>query len=109
MDDGENQNHPLWEYINHPIIGPHILVGKISARCIGMWQKQIFEDSVDGLPHEISEGWDVICDRIAHFSWVVLEGSDTFLYPASGAPVVKPGGEDDRETRKASAHRHAEF
>ena len=55
-----------------------------------MWQKQIFEASVEGRPHKIPSGWDVICDRIAHFPRVVLEGSDTFLYRAKGAPDVEP-------------------
>ena len=88
MDDGEKENHPLWQYTNHPIIGPRMLIGKISARCIGMWQKQMFDAFVEGV-WEIPKEWDVICRRLAHFAWVVLEGSDTFLYPASGAPYVE--------------------
>ena len=54
-----------------------------------MWQKQMFDAFVEGV-WEIPTEWDVICRRLAHFAWVVLEGSDTFLYPASGAPFVEP-------------------
>ena len=89
MDDGDWEDHPLWEYVHHPIIGKHIVAGKISGKCIGLIQMRMFKDVEEGKPLAIPAVWDELCTRMANFAAVVMEGSDTMLFPEKGAPVVE--------------------
>ena len=89
MDDGDKEDHPLWEYIHHPMIGNHIVAGKISGKCIGLIQMRMFKDVEEGKLLAIPTPWDEICTRMANFASVVMEGSDTMLFPLEGAPFVE--------------------
>ena len=94
MDDAEHDTHPLWEYLTHPIIGEHITTAKISLNFIGRIQNDIFAARTSEPRNwekemEAWARWEKKCIKMSlYFTNIVLEGSDTMLFPAEGRPKV---------------------
>ena len=43
-DDAEKPDHPLYEFLDHPIIGPAIIFGKMSFEAISKVQYAMFQE-----------------------------------------------------------------
>lgn len=91
-DDAEFADHPLYEFVDHPIIGPSIIGGKMSFPAISKAQLAMYEEFrktgiVPAVPGEFVE----MCALLSrNFPSVVVEGSETMMLRVGQGPLIAP-------------------
>ena len=91
-DDAEKPDHPLYDFIQHPIVGPAIIFGKMSFEAISKAQYAMFldYDATDVIP-EVPAEFLASCSLMGRcFKKIVVEGSDTMMLRPKAAPIIEP-------------------